>query len=72
MENLPQGGIILNNSNSTIQTRISEDNILLTNDNKEKDFYSPTTMLPSLVPAWPKDTFETKFDDREDTNTKLA
>ena len=23
-----------------------------------------------LVPAWPKDTFETKFDDREDSSTK--
>ena len=105
VENLSQTGLNLNNSSSSkIQTRISEDsdvmitnddlmvtndNVMITNDdamitnvdvmitndddvmitnveNKKPEDFCPS----SLVPAWPKDTFETKFDDREDSPTK--
>ena len=72
-----QGGLILNNSNSTLQTRISEEDVMITNDdamitNVDVMVTDDNVMITnsSLVPAWPKDTFETKFDDREDSPTK--
>ena len=72
-----QGGLILNNSNSTLQTRISEEDVMITNDdamitNVDVMVTDDDVMITnsSLVPAWPKDTFETKFDDREDSPTK--
>ena len=86
-----QGGLILNNSNSTLQTRISEEDVMITNDdvmntngdvmitNDDAMITNVDVMVTddnvmitnsSLVPAWPKDTFETKFDDREDSPTK--
>ena len=104
VENLSQTGLNLNNSKaSKIQTRISEDSdvmitnddlmvtnddVMITNDDamitnvdvmitNEDDVMitnvvkKPEDFCPSsLVPAWPKDTFETEFDDREDSPTK--
>ena len=44
----------------------NDDDVMITNVVKKPEDFCPS----SLVPAWPKDTFETKFDDREDSPTK--
>ena len=53
------GDVMITNDDAMItnvDVMVTDDDVMITNS--------------SLVPAWPKDTFETKFDDREDSPTK--
>ena len=52
VENLPQGGLIINNSNSVVQTRISENSdVMVTNVVNKEDSFCPSSLVPA---AWPK------------------
>ena len=52
VENLPQGGLIINNSNSIVQTRISENSdVMVTNVVNKEDSFCRSSLVPA---AWPK------------------
>ena len=51
---------------TNVDVMVTDDNVMITNVVKKPEDFCPS----SLVPAWPKDTFETEFDDREDSPTK--
>ena len=64
-----EANVVITNNNTIIRNAnvmVTDDDVMITNIVKKPEDFCPS----SLVPAWPKDTFETKFDGREDSPTK--